>query len=192
MAAAMTRFSCFLLFFSCFLFARSGMTAVEDIPPDYRLAARQAGIPAAVLYAVALQESGMRREGRFAPWPWTLNVAGRPRRFENRADACRELTKSLRAHPLKRVDVGLAQINLGHQRHRYQRPCDLLDPRQNLAVAADILREQYRPGESWLAAIDRYHRPAGGPSALRYRQRVKKHLARLLQPAQQKKKRTVR
>jgi hypothetical protein len=189
----MTRFSRFLLLFSCFLFARSGMAAVEDIPPDYRLAARKAGIPSAVLYAVTLQESGMWREGRFAPWPWTLNVAGRPRRFENRMDACRELTKSLRAHPLKRVDVGLAQINLGHQRHRYQRPCDLLDPRQNLAVAADILREQYRPGEGWLAAIDRYHRPAGGAPALRYRQHVRKHLARILQtPPQQPKTRIAR
>lgn len=43
--------------------------AQEIPPPAYQLAARQAGIPSVVLYAVALQESGMRRNGRVVPWP---------------------------------------------------------------------------------------------------------------------------
>jgi hypothetical protein len=181
MAAAIIRLR-FLPWLVCFLCVHSGMThAAEDIPPIYRMAARQARVPAVALYAIALQESGMRRKGVFAPWPWTLNVAGAPLRFENHADACRALTKSLRTTPLTRVDVGLAQINLGYQRHRYQHPCELLDPQYNLTTAAHILREQYRPGEGWLNAIDRYHRPAGGAPARRYRQSVKKHLARLLQ-----------
>ncbi|MDQ4351157.1 lytic transglycosylase domain-containing protein, partial [Pseudomonas aeruginosa] len=46
--------------------------AQEVPPPAYQLAAQRAGIPSTVLYAVALQESGIRRNGRIVPWPWSL------------------------------------------------------------------------------------------------------------------------
>ncbi|EMV8752344.1 lytic transglycosylase domain-containing protein, partial [Escherichia coli] len=78
-----------------------------------------------------------------------------------------------------RIDVGLGQINLGYHRQRYTSACDLLDPYRNLAIAADILKEQHSPGEDWLLAIGRYHRPAGGEPAARYRRSVSRHLARV-------------
>lgn len=154
--------------------------AQESPPPAYQLAAQRAGIPSAVLYAVALQESGARLNGRLVPWPWSLNVAGTARRFATRAETCAALHEALRETPLTRIDAGLGQINLGHQRHRYVRPCDLLDPYRNLALAAEILREQHTPGEDWLLAIGRYHRPVGGAPAARYRRSVGLHLARVL------------
>jgi len=153
--------------------------AQEIPPPAYQLAAQRAGIPPAVLYAVALQESGIRRSGRLVPWPWTLNVAGQSHRYATRADACTGLQQALRAAPGTRIDVGLGQINLGYQKQRYARPCDLLDPYDNLRIAAEILQEQYVPGEDWLLAIGRYHRPAGGEPAARYRRSVSRHLARV-------------
>jgi len=153
--------------------------AQEIPPPAYQLAAQRADIPSPVLYAVALQESGIRRNGRLVPWPWSLNVAGQPRRFTTRAEACDGLKQALRTTPDIRIDAGLGQINLGYQKHRYGSPCDLLDPYRNLAIAAEILREQHNPGEDWLLAIGRYHRPAGGESAARYRRSVSRHLARV-------------
>jgi hypothetical protein len=48
-----------------------------------------------------------------------------------------------------------------------------------MAVAAEILKEQHTPGEDWLLAIGRYHRPAGGEPAARYRRSVSRHLARV-------------
>lgn len=125
----------------------------------------------------------MRRGGKVVPWPWTLNVAGAPRRFDSQSDACLGLLKALRNTPATRVDAGLGQVSLGYQRHRYGHPCELLDPYRNLAIAAEILREQYRPGEDWLLAMGRYHRPAGGAPAVRYRKSVSQHLARVLGPA---------
>lgn len=157
--------------------------AQEIPPPAYQLAARQAGIPSTVLYAVALQESGMRRGGRIVPWPWSLNVAGESRRFLSRAEACVGLQQALRQAPPTRVDAGLGQINLGYQKHRYDHPCDLLDPYRNLDIAAAILREQHTPGDDWLMAIGRYHRPAGGPPAARYRRSVAQHLERVRGPS---------
>ncbi|AZY53480.1 transglycosylase SLT domain-containing protein [Bordetella avium] len=153
--------------------------AQEVPPPAYQLAAQRAGIPSTVLYAVALQESGIRRNGRIVPWPWSLNVAGQSRRFATRTDACAALQQAMRSTPHTRIDAGLGQINLGYHKQRYARACDLLDPYRNLAIAAEILKEQHAPGEDWLLAIGRYHRPAGGEPAARYRRSVSRHLARV-------------
>ena len=156
--------------------------AQEVPPPAYQLAAQRAGIPSTVLYAVALQESGIRRgggKGRSVPGPGSLNVAGQSRRFATRADACSGLQQAMRSTPHTRIDAGLGQINLGYHKHRFTSPCDLLDPYRNLAIAAEILQEQHTPGDDWLLAIGRYHRPAGGEPAARYRRSVSRHLARV-------------
>lgn len=153
----------------------------QDMPPPaYQLAAHRAGIPAAALYAVALQESGTRLRGRMVPWPWTLNVAGQAQRYATQAAACEGLLSALRRTRATRVDAGLGQINAGYQAHRYTHPCELLDPYQNLAIAAQILREQHVPGAAWLTTLGRYHRPAGGTPAARYRRSVQQHLARVV------------
>ena len=158
----------------------AGAALAQEVPPPaYQLAAQRAGIPSTVLYAVALQESGIRRNGRIVPWPWSLNVAGQSRRFATRADACAGLQQAMRATPRTRIDAGLGQINLGYHKHRFTSPCDLLDPYRNLAIAAEILKEQHTLGEDWLLAIGRYHRPAGGEPAARYRRSVSRHLARV-------------
>jgi hypothetical protein len=119
--------------------------AREVPPPAYRLAAHRADVPAAVLYAVALQESGAMLRGRLIPWPWTLNVAGTPRRYATRAEVCAGLRRALARTPANRIDAGLGQVNLGYHTHRYTQPCELLDPYRNLAIAAEILREQHTP-----------------------------------------------
>jgi Transglycosylase SLT domain len=153
--------------------------ASEVPPPAYQLAAKDAGIPSAVLYAVALQESGVDLRGRRIPWPWTLNVSGQARRFQTRSTACADLQRALQEMPATRIDAGLGQINVGYHAHRFVHPCDLLDPYRNLAIAATILREHHTPGEEWLLAIGRYHRPAGGAPAARYRHSVHRHLERV-------------
>lgn len=158
-------------------------SALEEPPPAYQLAAQRAGVPSPVLYAVALQESGTRLRGRLIPWPWTLNVAGQSEHYATRVAACAGLRRALVRAPASRIDAGLGQINLGYQAHRYDDPCDLLDPYRNLALAAEILQEQHESGEDWLVAIGRYHRPAGGEPAARYRHSVHQHLMRVLGPA---------
>lgn len=158
----------------------SPLQAQEIPPPAYQLAARQADVPSVVLYAVALQESGARLNGRIIPWPWTLNVAGTAERYANRIEACAGLQRALQRVAATRVDVGLGQINVGYQSRHFNHPCELLNPYRNLAVAATILREQHRPGDNWNVAIGRYHRPAGGAPAEHYRRSVQKHLARVL------------
>lgn len=143
--------------------------AGELPPPAYQLIASKAGIPSTVLFSIALQESGTALRGRTVPWPWTLNVAGTPQRFADRRQACAALQHALRQHHPKRIDVGLGQTNLGYHTDRYATPCDALDPRTNLEVTADLLREHYAVTSDWIAAAGRYHLPAGGAPAARYR-----------------------
>ena len=161
------------------------LAARELPPPAYQLAAAQAQVPSDVLYAVALQESGRSLRGRVVPWPWTLNVAGQSRRYATQRQACSNLRQILRVTPATRVDAGLGQLNVGHQRHRVRQPCELLEPYRNLRLAATILREQYDPAQGWLMAAGRYHRPAGGTPAMRYRQSVGRHLARVAAPVRE-------
>lgn len=153
--------------------------AQEIPPPAYQIAAQQAGVPSEVLYAVALTESGFGIKDYLIPWPWTLNIAGKGHFFKTQDDACAALTETLKTVPAKRVDIGLGQINFGYHGNRVSAPCDLLDPYLNLSIAADILKTQYRDNEDWIMAMGRYHSPAGGEHAKRYRHIASRHLTRI-------------
>ncbi|MND29307.1 hypothetical protein D3C81_311700 [compost metagenome] len=162
--------------------ALTGVSAVQAgalPPPAYQLAAARAGIPASVLFAIALQESGTPLRGHLMPWPWTLNVAGTPQRFASRHEACAALRQALADHNPKRIDVGLGQTNLGYHPERYPSACDALDPRENLAVTAGLLRAHYADTGDWVVAAGRYHRPAGGAPAARYRRQFSRHWQRI-------------
>lgn len=154
--------------------------ANELPPPAYQLAAHGADIPSAVLFAITLQESGTRVRGRLLPWPWTLNIAGTPYRFVTRQAACQALLQALAHHGAKQVDVGLGQTNLGYHGQRFSSPCEALDPYRNLAVTAALLREHHAATGDWVLAAGRYHRPAGGARAARYRAGFSRQLQRLL------------
>jgi hypothetical protein len=145
-------------------------------PPAYRAAAASVGVPASLLWAIALQESGLRFQHRLVPWPWTLNIAGRAYRFPTRDQACQALTRALRTQPATHVDVGLTQINVGYHGQTFA-PCDLLNPYQNLRMSAEILLGHYRDSGDWLTASGRYYRPAGGPAAAVYRNAIARRLS---------------
>jgi len=151
------------------------------IPSAYHVAARQEGVPPAVLYALALTESGVRLKQGVRPWPWTLNIAGKSYYFRNKQAACAAITQAVATQGRKRVDVGLGQINLGWHAGLFERPCDALQPQRNLRHAARLLRSHFEHSGDWLIAAARYHRPAGGLSAERYRKRFTRQLARVLQ-----------
>lgn len=176
MASAMRGWGLWLL--PLLLLSRNAL-GIEDPPPAYKSIAIRHGVPPVVLYSVALQESGTRLRGQLVPWPWTLNVAGTGYRFATRADACRALGIALATTGPARVDVGLGQTNIRSNGHRYTSPCEGLDPYKNLAVTAQILAEQKAKGGTWIDAAGRYHRPAGGAPAAKYRSHFAKHLSRV-------------
>jgi len=165
------------------LFAAFGLVSgsLEARPPSlYQVAGNSTNVPAEVLYSLAMQESVASLPSGRKPWPWTLNVAGEAWRFKDRNSACVALGIAVESVGGKRVDAGLGQVNVGWNGHRFTSSCDALDPLKNLTVSAQILREHYDATGDWVAAAGRYHRPAGGKPAERYRKSFIKHASSVL------------
>ncbi|ELQ9312171.1 transglycosylase SLT domain-containing protein [Serratia marcescens] len=165
----------------------------QQVPVGYRDVALRHGVPPEALYSVALTETSMAPKSIVSvtrgtgltpdverPWPWTINVAGKGYRYASRLQAWEALQRFLKTHPRKRIDVGIAQVNLGWNGHHFTSTWAAFDPYINLNAAATILRECYdrNPG-SWLVAAGCYHHPAGGAPAARYKAIVSRKLASL-------------
>lgn len=149
------------------------------MPEGYQRIARVAGVPADVLYALAAAESVARLStGMDRPWPWTLNVAGRPERYATFNEALAALEEHL-GRGQRNIDVGLMQINWHWHEDRLQEPALALDPYHNLRIGAEILREQYERSGHWLDASGLYHAPSNHDHAARHRARVQQHLEAL-------------
>ncbi|WP_421705681.1 lytic transglycosylase domain-containing protein [Alloalcanivorax xenomutans] len=151
----------------------------KAVPPAYTAAALRHAVPPVVLYALAHTESGTALKIGKRPWPWTLNIAGQGYRYPNRTRACQALNQALKT--TRGIDVGLGQLNirwnpaLFGSKGRFSDPCDALDPYDNLDATATLLRQRFdqddqgNNNDDWGSAAGRYHRPAGGAPARRYR-----------------------
>jgi len=148
--------------------------ADTGIPPTYQRIAARYEIPAAILYAVALAESGKPIPELWArrPWPWTLNVAGEGRYFPTRLAAWRVLDATLAAGET-RIDIGLMQVNWHFHRQRLGNTWLALQPEHNLSVAAEILKRCYAERRDWWNSIGCYHAPNNATRAMRYTERVR-------------------
>ncbi|ELL1748523.1 transglycosylase SLT domain-containing protein [Salmonella enterica] len=153
---------------------------LQTIPPGYHLVASESGVPAEALYSVSLAETSRKLPHGERPWPWTLNVAGKGYRYNTRQEAYDALMSFMRRYPLKHIDVGIAQVNLGWNGAYFSSYYEALEPYTNLRVAARILKSCYdsNPG-SWIQAAGCYHHPAGGQPARTYKAIVKRKLATL-------------
>jgi len=172
------------------VFTASAVTHADASPPEIPSAYQQVAfnyqIPADILYGIALNESGLLlksgRKKKIRPWPWTLNVAGMPRRYPTRKAAYRAIQFYLR-HGITLIDIGLMQVNWHHHKKKLIDPWTALDPLFNLRVGATILKHEYTQVKNWPQAIGRYHSPGKKPQqkkrARRYASRVMKHIKRL-------------
>lgn len=128
-----------------------------------REASGETGIPARLLWAIAMHESSLHA--------WTVGVAGRPHYFRDREQARMFLTSLPRN---ANFDIGPMQINSFWVRRLNVNATSLLDPTTNFTIAARILRKEFhRYGKNW-KALAAYH--AGGgcitPRGRQYAQEV--------------------
>lgn len=173
-----------LMFLTCLVFATGHALSAElqVIPDAYRQIAAAERVPAESLYSLAMAESTRQTAWGAKPWPWTINVAGKGFHYETREEAFSALLSFMQRWPLKNIDVGIAQVNLGWNGHFFSTYRDAFDPYTNLRAAARILRTCYdaRPG-SWLRAAGCYHHPAGGQHAATYMAIVRRKLSQIAQ-----------
>ena len=163
---------CLLL--SCFATAQA-----QKIPFGYERIAKTHQVPVKVYYAMLTQESGLSTKHGFRPWPWTLNIAGKSRRYKNRKVAYQALKQAIDSG-IKLVDIGAGQVNWHYHKDKLGSLWQSLEPYHNLKVAAQILRDEYeRSGQkNWWIAVGRYHSPGQKPKQLarakNYERRVKR------------------
>lgn len=120
------------------------------------LAARQEGVPLSVLRAISLNETGRRRDGRFRPWPWTVNMEGAGHWFDSREEALsfalNEFDRGARS-----FDVGCFQINYKWHGQHFASVEQMFEPTANAVYAARFLKSLYAEQGSWEAAAGAYH-----------------------------------
>ncbi len=155
--------------------------AMADARSAWATAGEAHDIDILTLYAVALQESRtLWTDGTARPWPWTLRAtATGARRFPTR-EAAHAALEALLAVGERNIDVGLMQVNVAYHGHRVDTPPDLLDPRRNILVAAEILREALEDEAGDLArALGSYHHGTETARGRAYSAEVRHRLERL-------------
>lgn len=136
-------------------------------------AADRYGVPAGILYAVGLAETG--RRGSMSAT--ALNIGGRAVFPASRAEAERVAAAAIAAGAAQ-VDIGCMQIN--HHWHGQAFPSleAMFDPAGNVDYAARFLAALERREGSWSLAVARYHAgPDNDPAQKTYVCRVIANLA---------------
>ncbi len=160
--------------------------SVYAAPPAFRHAAQKYGLPADVLYAIALVESGRSTSAHGKKvWPWTLNVDHRAVYAESDTKAIRVLEASI-AEGVAPIAVGIMQVLWSAHAWRFDHdPEKALDPHRNIDVGAWILRENFdASGDLW-KAVGLYYAgsldtPRRKAQADAYRMRVARALVKEL------------
>ncbi len=116
------------------------------------------GIPAQLLSAIALAESGrwdpVRRMS--VSWPWTVYGEGRPHFSPDKRSAIAKV-RSMMARGVRNIDVGCLQINLFYHPDAFDSLDEAFDPAANTAYAGDLLLRLRNTHRSWSRAIAFYH-----------------------------------
>lgn len=123
-----------------------------------RTVERDAQIPAALLGAIALVESGRTdpASSQVTPWPWTINVAGTGYVFDTKI-AAMAAVQAAQAAGVQSIDVGCMQVNLLHHPHAFATLDDAFAPQANVVYAAAFLGRLHTQTGGWPQATAAYH-----------------------------------
>lgn len=115
-------------------------------------------LPHFLLHAVSLTESGRWHDKAQAAiaWPWTITAGGEGKFFPTKADALAEV-KRLQSRGISNIDVGCMQINLKYHGHAFEKVEEAIEPINNVAYAATLLKRLRQKSGSWAHAVGRYH-----------------------------------
>ncbi|HEY0419711.1 MAG TPA: murein transglycosylase [Acetobacteraceae bacterium] len=123
-------------------------------------AERRWGIPAGLLFAMSLVESGRTDPvtGVRLPWPWTTNAEGQGYRFNSLAEAA-AWVRQQQARGTASIDTGCMQVNLMHHPTAFATVELAFDPARNADYAGSFLRRLFdnEAGGDWMRAAGFYH-----------------------------------
>jgi Transglycosylase SLT domain len=116
------------------------------------------GIPAGLLQAIGLVESGRPLPGEAAPlpWPWTVDADGNGAFYAGKEQAIAAV-RAAQAVGIRSIDVGCLQVSLLHHPHAFASLEQAFDPVANARFAAGFLRRLFDQTHDWAAAAAAYH-----------------------------------
>lgn len=121
-----------------------------------RYAASQTGVPLSVLLAITRTETGRKHGGKFAPWPWTVNMEGAGKWFDD-VDQALAYVERHHSAGARSFDVGCFQLNYKWHGQNFSSIPNMFDPRENALYAASFLRNLYGELGDWEKAAGAYH-----------------------------------
>jgi hypothetical protein len=118
----------------------------------------EARLPAGIVAAIAVVESGRADQAAATsrPWPWTINAAGQGLFFATKQEAI-EAVRTLQADGVQSIDVGCMQVNLMFHPHAFSSLAEAFDPAANARYAAKFLNALYAASHDWRTTIAAYH-----------------------------------
>ncbi|MEM9169275.1 MAG: lytic transglycosylase domain-containing protein [Pseudomonadota bacterium] len=133
-------------------------------------AEKRHGLPAGLLSAITLVETGRFVGGARRAWPWSVNIAGVGRHFDTRKAAQKHVARA-QARGATSIDVGCFQINLRWHARAFKSATDYFAPSVGADYAARFLRALKEREGDWKAAVGAYHSSTPGRGS-RYRAKV--------------------
>ena len=120
------------------------------------VASRESGVPLDVLRAISLTETGRKRAGEFQPWPWTVNMEGTGKWFDDLQSAQAYIDRHF-DRGARSFDVGCFQINYRWHGQAFSSIEEMFDPISNARYAARFLNDLHLEFGNWSAAAGAYH-----------------------------------
>jgi len=134
--------------------------AMEDTEEICRRAANNAamatGVPASVLHAISLSETGRKSGSSFRPWPWTVNMEGKGVWFDDLTKAKEYVAKEYN-RGARSFDVGCFQLNFKWHGQAFSSIDEMFEPNANALYAAKFLADLFAEKGNWPDAAGAYH-----------------------------------
>lgn len=119
----------------------------------------ETGVRASLLKAISMRESGRWVEGKRKNWAFAIGVNGKDghvSHYPETRDEAIKLLGELLVAGRRNIGVGVAQINIRWNGHRVTDYRHLLDPYENLRIAAELVRECWASNKTTEATLSCY------------------------------------
>jgi len=136
----------------------AAMSGPDRCGPAVASASASHNLPAGLLNAIAIVESGrLNPQTRsIKPWPWTIDANGAGYMYPTEAAA--ELAASgFEAAGIASLDIGCLQVNLAQHPEAFTTLAQAFDPTANARYAASFLTSLEQKFGNWPQAVAAYH-----------------------------------
>lgn len=142
----------------------------------------ETGVKASLLKAISMRESGRWVGGKRTNWALAIGVNGKDghvSHYPETRDEAIKLLGELLVAGRRNIGVGVAQINIRWNGHRVADYRHLLDPYENLRIAAELVKECWAANKTTDATLSCYANGRVTPFGIQYARTVSEEQERI-------------